>query len=226
MTPRRMLLLAVPVVVALLDFTLRVHVGRDDAEREFRIPPIPDSTPSRTLKSVRADLAAWFPQLGIPAGDGAEAVAMQATGLTLGGIFTENDARVALLLVERAGGRPDRYRVKVGDEVLGMKVAEIGQRSVTLNDGATGRTLEIFRRSRSSIQVAATGATPPATAGTGTSAAASAAPGAEAAAGSVKEVKSIELKPGEQPAFATDLPIVELDASAVKDRDPAPSPKK
>jgi hypothetical protein len=239
MKRRKGLLIAVPVLIALVDFVSRVHVGRGDAERDFRVPSIPDSPPARSLQSVRTDLAAWFPQYGIAPGAEVEGAVVHAGNLVLGGIFTAGDLRVAVLFAEKAGARPDRYQVAEGDQVLGMKVEKIGPRSVTLSEGDTGKTLEIFRRSaRTSVATApipeavaaapASGGAPAPVAKSPKPVASASTPVAagKSASGGVKEVKAIELKPGEKPAFATDLPIVELDTSAVRDRDPPAGSKK
>ena len=148
---RRLLLLAAGLVLALAatDFLRRVHVGRDSASREFRAPEAVAVPSALTPDRVRGDLASWLPALAPELGQqaGAEVGAPAEWTLTLLGIFADGRGRVAVLRADQAGGAAsERLGLRVGDDVHGLRVTDIGRTSVSLERDGAAETLRLFDR--------------------------------------------------------------------------------
>jgi hypothetical protein len=147
MSRQRQLLLAgiVLVLLAANDFIARIHVGHDDTLRKFATPALKPVPPAAEIGMVRAQLAEWLPALGAPKpADPNDAAAFD---LRLTGIFVKQGQRFAVVhAVPRSSGPAERRQLKIGDEMKGLRVKDIGQRTVVLEGREGSRELVLFAR--------------------------------------------------------------------------------
>lgn len=247
----RLLLAIALALLAVVDFTRRVHVPRDLQPRDAASFIPADVAPPVTAATVSKDLATWLPGL-TPVAEGAGAAAATDWALTLLAVFSERGAPFAVIrATPAAGGAPRVQRVAEGDEVYGFKVAQIQPQRVRLAGAGGEQELQMFKPAKSTVK--ASGA-PPAAGSTPTSAtgapadrgaaAAGVSPAAvpsksqaPAAASGPKQTQATELQPGqafELPASMRGMKVVDApvpppksDASGKSPQpQPAPQPQK
>jgi len=127
-------------LVAIVDFSRRVYVGRDDALRQFEAPAMQQVPPPETAAALSARLVHWLPETA----GGGVGIAAKAE-LRLSGVMTGRDGTIALLATVPSEGRPaEIFRAAEGDLVEGWKVVSIAPRSVTLQGDAGERQLLLF----------------------------------------------------------------------------------
>lgn len=230
----RLLLAVALVLLALVDFTRRVHVPRDLQPRDASSFLPADVAPPVTVATVGKDLATWLPGL-TPVAEGAGAAAETDWALTLLGVFSERGAPFAVIrATPAAGGAARVQRIAEGDEVYGFKVAQIQPQRVRLEGAGGEQELQIFKPAKATVK--GSGAPPAAgsaaRSSAGAPAAASGAATAAAAPGSApaggrapeaasgpKQTQATELQPGqafELPASMRGLKVVDA---------PVPPPK-
>lgn len=203
------------LVVAAADFVIRVHVPRGATSRDAEsfAPVAIAAAPS--AKAIAGELASWLPRLRpVEAPSGAESP--EDWTLTLLAVFDDRAARFAVVRAQSpVSGQQKSMRVAEGEELLGFRVVDIGQTSVTLEGKSGQSVLALFKPGESSLGGAAplpaAGDThalpgspaaqvpPPGSAGVAKSTPASARPAAAAAGPEV--VESREIKPGESVAL-------------------------
>lgn len=139
------LVAAVLVLLAGVDFWQRIHVPRQLETREAS-SFVPATVPPPVEGAViRRDLLAWLPKLLLIAeGSGSEAATGHA--LTLLAVFDDRSGRFAVLRALPAGGGPGQVtRVVEGDEISGFKVARIEPLRVVLAGPEGERELRLFK---------------------------------------------------------------------------------
>ena len=136
--------LAVVGVLAVLDFALRVYVGRGAGERPYDPPKVVAVPAAYDGKVAAARLESWFPKPIVQ-----EEVRERV--LALRGIFRAGGGVRATLYVEPSGSLPGRYvLVGRGDELEGWRVEAIESRTVKVSKGDQVRELEIFQNKQGS----------------------------------------------------------------------------
>jgi hypothetical protein len=229
----RTLLAVALVLLAVVDFTRRVHVPRDVQARDASSFVPADVAPPVTAATVSKDLATWLPGL-TPVAEGAGTAAATDWALTLLGVFSERGAPFAVIrATPAAGGAARVQRIAEGDEVYGFKVAQIEPQRVQLEGAGGAQELQIFKPAQTTVKgsgapPAAGSAAGPSTVAPldrGTAAAATGRasgppqPRTPAAATGPKQVQATELQPGqafELPASMRGLKVVDA---------PVPPPK-
>lgn len=139
---RPMVLSTVCVVtfIAVLDFFLRVFVGRGDADRPYEPPAIVPVPAVYDAQAASGRLESWFPKATAKEAEVRERV------LTLRGVFRVGGAARATLFIEPIGSLPGKYvLVSRGDEVEGWRVITIEPRKISLTKDDQVRELEMFK---------------------------------------------------------------------------------
>ena len=232
----RVLLAVVLLLVALVDFTRRIHVPRDVQPRDADSFMPVDLAPPVTAAAVASDLATWLPGLA-PVVAGAGPAADTEWALTLLAVFVERGSPFAVVrATPAAGGAARVQRIAEGDAVFGYRVARIEPQRVQLEGPDGPQDLLIFEPAQPVVwgsgapPAAGSGAiaspgVPDAAAAAGSPAGAAgpartqAAPGPAPAAAGPKQVQAAELQPGqafELPASMRGLKVVDA---------PVPPPK-
>lgn len=133
------------LLLGMIDFIQRVHVGRDPGLRAFQPPAVQPLPPATSSAAVVAQMREWLPALGGTALDAGEAD--PSAHVVLQGVFVGRDVSTAVLAFTLPSGGPAQTeRVVVGDVVRGWKVTAIDRRSVTVERDEGARALVLFDR--------------------------------------------------------------------------------
>jgi hypothetical protein len=217
---RRLLLLvgALLVMLAAIDFWRRIYVPRDLRARDAGSFAPADVSAPPSVDDIRRELTQWLPGLQ-PVTTAADRPAETGWSLALLGVFDNRKGAFAVIRATPAGGGDAAVRqAAVGDELFGLRVADIQARRVVLTSAAGEQVLELFKPSQPPAH--GTGAAPAARAATTAAVPGAAVPGAAApAAGPAVPgaVTAQELQPGESLKLPGNLPVTEAKLPA---RDP------
>lgn len=212
MNRRRLLLLggALLVLLAATDFWHRIYVPRESQDRNAGslAPAAVPAPPS--VADIRRELAQWMPGLQ-PVTTAADRPADTGWSLALLGVFDNRKGAFAVIRATPAGGGDAAVQqAAVGDELFGLRVADIKARRVVLTSAAGEQVLELFKPSQPPAH--GTGAAPPGKATITAAVPGAAVPGVTAAApGSAVPgtVTAQELQPGESLKLPAGLTVTE-----------------
>lgn len=229
-TRMRVLLVVALALVALVDFTRRIHVPRDVRPRDADSFVPAAVAPPVSAARVSKDLVAWLPGLQ-PVAEGAGEAAATDWALTLLAVFSEQGRAFAVIrATPSAGGTAKVQRIAIGDDLYGYKVAQIDPQRVRLEGQGGPQELQIFKPAKSAVT--GSGAPPAASAAVvapsqapGVAGAAAAAPTASPAAAPAagpKQTQATELQPGQ----AFELPASMRGLKVVDAPIPPPPPQK
>ena len=130
------------LVICLLDFALRVFVGRDAESRKFTAPAMPVMPQYETSAVIKSRLLTALPELRSLEAE-AEATPRE---IALQGVFAVRGQRTAALVLMPQGDKPlERRNVKTGEEIDGWTVERIAGTRVTLRKGSEVRELVLLR---------------------------------------------------------------------------------
>jgi len=154
MTARRafVLMAALGLTLAAVDFSGRIYVGRDESLRVFERPQLSTLTGRPDSTEIRRQLVSWLPGLAGSAGIEASPTDPAGWQLTLIGVFRQGGDEFALLHAQpRGAGSPEIVKVQVGEEVHGSRVLAIEPKLIQLDEAGTTRELLLFERGRPAL---------------------------------------------------------------------------
>lgn len=138
--PVVMATLAVVAVFVLLDFFLRIFVGRGAELRPYQAPVAAAAPAPFDAKAASERLESWLPKAA------AKEDIIQERTLALTGVFRSGGSVRATIFLEPSGSLRGQYvLVSRGDEVDGWRVERIEARRVSLSKGDQVRELEMFK---------------------------------------------------------------------------------
>ncbi len=135
-------LAALVCVLCLVDFMLRVYVGRDAESRKFTAPAMPAMPSDEAGTTIRSRLVAALPEVRPPEAE----AEVKPREIALQGVFAVRGLRTAALVLLPQGDKlTERRNVKTGEEIDGWLVEQIAARRVTLRKGSEVRELVMLR---------------------------------------------------------------------------------